>query len=351
MIADVDVFRATEVSCRSWRQPKVSVAIPVFNGAEYLGAAIESVLAQSYKNLEILVINDGSTDGGATERVAEAYGERIRYFAQENGGVSSALNAAAGAMSGDYFCWLSHDDLFCADKIAVQIEALRQIADSRAVVYGDFEVFTENPEMAVAVELSGVSWEHFRYWLAIQSGLHGCTVLLPKSVFVECGGFNESLRTTQDYEFWFRVARTYRFHHIRHILVKARSHSKQGTVVIAAIAHLEACALAGRMVADLTVEEVTRYENKPLAEAYFSLARRLWRRGFSRAGDEAALVARRNGLRCGAVVCGRSISILQAKLLGALRSNFSPPARLAFRRALRRIQRWLAFFVRRQNSL
>ena len=91
--------------------PKVSIIIPVYNGANYVSEAIDSALAQTYKNIEIIVVNDGSSDDGATEKIAKSYGDRIRYFAKENGGVSSALNFGIRQMTGEWFSWLSHDDL------------------------------------------------------------------------------------------------------------------------------------------------------------------------------------------------------------------------------------------------
>ena len=91
--------------------PLVSIVIPVYNGSNYLGQAINSALAQTYKNIEILVINDGSTDDGVTERIAKAYGSQIRYYVKENGGVATALNFGIQKMRGEYFSWLSHDDM------------------------------------------------------------------------------------------------------------------------------------------------------------------------------------------------------------------------------------------------
>ena len=73
-------------------EPLVSIVIPVYNGANYMRQAIDSALAQTYGNIEIIVVNDGSTDGGETERIALSYGDRIRYFRKENGGCASALN-------------------------------------------------------------------------------------------------------------------------------------------------------------------------------------------------------------------------------------------------------------------
>ena len=72
--------------------PLVSIIIPVYNGANYMREAIDSALAQTYRNIEIIVVNDGSNDNGETERIALSYGDKIKYFHKENGGVSSALN-------------------------------------------------------------------------------------------------------------------------------------------------------------------------------------------------------------------------------------------------------------------
>jgi glycosyltransferase involved in cell wall biosynthesis len=72
--------------------PKVSIVIPVYNGSNYLKEAIDSALGQTSKDVEIIVVNDGSNDGGQTEAIAKSYGDKIRYFYKENGGVASALN-------------------------------------------------------------------------------------------------------------------------------------------------------------------------------------------------------------------------------------------------------------------
>ena len=107
--------------------PTVSVVIPVYNGSNYVGQAIESILAQTYQNREIIVVNDGSTDQGATRHVVLSYGNQVRYIEKENGGVSSALNCGIQAMQGEYFAWLSHDDLFCKEKLSNQMEFLHRV--------------------------------------------------------------------------------------------------------------------------------------------------------------------------------------------------------------------------------
>ena len=71
---------------------KVSIIIPVYNGSNYVKEAIDSALAQTYKNKEIIVVNDGSTDEGATRDIVKSYGDKVTYYEKENGGVSTALN-------------------------------------------------------------------------------------------------------------------------------------------------------------------------------------------------------------------------------------------------------------------
>jgi glycosyltransferase involved in cell wall biosynthesis len=108
--------------------PKVSIVVPVYNGADYLHEAIDSAFAQTYPNIEVVVVNDGSKDDGQTERIALSYGEALRYFCKPNGGVASALNRGIAEMSGEFFSWLSHDDLYTKDKIAT-IQSLLQTLD------------------------------------------------------------------------------------------------------------------------------------------------------------------------------------------------------------------------------
>ena len=98
-------------------RPLVSIVIPVYNGSNYLAEAIDSALNQTYDNVEIIVVNDGSKDEGKTRDVALKYGNKIRYFEKENGGVASALNFGVKQMSGEYFSWLSHDDFYTPHKI------------------------------------------------------------------------------------------------------------------------------------------------------------------------------------------------------------------------------------------
>lgn len=103
--------------------PLVSIVIPVYNGADYLGEAIDSALMQTYGNIEVIVVNDGSND--ETDAIARSYGDKIRYYSKKNGGVATALNLGIENMRGEYFSWLSHDDIYMPEKIELQINKLK----------------------------------------------------------------------------------------------------------------------------------------------------------------------------------------------------------------------------------
>lgn len=209
--------------------PKVSIIIPVYNGSNYLKYAIESAISQNYVNFEIIVVNDGSNDGGATERIALSYGDKIRYFSKPNGGVATALNFGIKNMSGEYFSWLSHDDVYLPSKISSQIEYLTHLENKHTVLFSDFEIINES-----GVTLHKSIFDH--NWLVkkplyalLRSCIHGCSLLIAKSFFEKYGLFDESLKTTQDYDLWFKMIRHEKFIHIPQILIQSRQHPEQDT--------------------------------------------------------------------------------------------------------------------------
>ncbi|EFL50812.1 glycosyl transferase family 2 [Solidesulfovibrio fructosivorans JJ]] len=209
--------------------PKVSIVIPVYNGSEYLHYAIDSALAQTYPNIEVIVVNDGSSDGGATEAIALSYGARIRYLSKINGGVATALNAGIAAMTGEYFSWLSHDDTYPCDKIEKQVAFLDAREDREVVVYGDYTLMDAKGSLFHTVRLPHRPSAAMPYYLYIEQNLHGCTLLVPKSAFSKVGTFPLHLRTTQDYDLWVRMAMLVPFVHLAEVLAHARQHVGQGS--------------------------------------------------------------------------------------------------------------------------
>src|SRR5437764_1349700 len=113
-------------------QPKVSIVIPVYNGGTYFEEALKSALAQTYPNVEIIVVNDGSTDEGKTHSIAQKYLSKIKYFYQSNKGVAGALNTGIRQMTGEFFTWLSHDDMYLPEKTAAQIAFFHKLGKPNA---------------------------------------------------------------------------------------------------------------------------------------------------------------------------------------------------------------------------
>ena len=221
---------AQDASC-----PMVSIIIPVYNGSNYLSEAIESALAQSYGSCEIIVVNDGSNDDGKTEAIALSYKNQIRYFYKENGGVASALNFAVKKMRGDYFSWLSHDDLYTPDKIEKEMEALKNSKDSDLIVFCNAErLFEETGHIVGPVYQEFFSIEKLQEGVfpVLVGAVSGCTVLFHKKYFTEVGGFDGHLMTTQDYDFWFRLFRNKKTIFLKENLVISRVHRDQGSKTI-----------------------------------------------------------------------------------------------------------------------
>ena len=247
--------------------PLVSIIIPVFNGSNYLESAINSALNQTYQNIEILVINDGSADDHATEKIAANYKDKIRYFYKENGGCGSALNLGIQEMKGEYFSWLSHDDLYLPNKINSQIEVLSGLVNKNTIIYCAYEVINENEgNINFVYPHEKLSPEKLKLPLMplLRGLIHGCSLLIPKKLFNEIGTFDLSKITTQDYALWFDFFRKAPLHYIPQALVKARIHASQDTQKLNTL-HLEECnVLWSSFVNDLSADEM-----KVLAESKY----------------------------------------------------------------------------------
>jgi glycosyltransferase involved in cell wall biosynthesis len=215
------------------RPPKVSILIPVYNGGDYLREAVESALGQTYRNKEIILINDGSSDSGQTDQICRTFAEthtEVLYIRKSNGGVGSALNAGINAMSGDYFSWLSHDDRYFPNKIFEQMRVLSEFIGQRLIVLSDYVFINEKGGKTADAKLPAVELV-LRPWLALlHNYINGCTLLFHRRLFDEVGLFDEKLVTTQDYDLWLRAAcKGYSFVHVPLQLLESRQHAKQGS--------------------------------------------------------------------------------------------------------------------------
>jgi len=221
--------------------PLVSVIIPVYNGSDYVREAIDSVLAQTFSDYEIMVVDDGSTD--MTPEIVQAYTDgRIRYVRQDNQGVAAALNRGISEAQGKYIAWLSHDDLFLPQKLERQVEFLRQFPQYTAC-YSDYYVIDPQGK---------ILWERRMPWYPRQQALqvlfgeayiNGCTMLIERGCFEKVGLFNEHLTYTQDTEMWIRLMMAFEIGRVPEKLVKQRTHPAQGSQQHLDIQEIEALAM------------------------------------------------------------------------------------------------------------
>ena len=243
--------------------PKVSIVIPVYNGSNYLREAIDSALGQTYKNIEVIVINDGSNDGGKTDKICKSYGNKIRYFKKENGGVSSALNMGIEKMEGEYFSWLSHDDVYYPEKVEKQVKALSRLKDKSIVVYSGYEIIDKDGNHITQTDfeskhnIEDLNKPLYPFFHLI---LNGCSMLIHYTIFNKVGIFNEELSTTQDYDLWFRILKETNIYYDNNIVLKSRSHSGQ-TSKRSIDRHIKECnAFWLEVFSTMTKEKMTELE-------------------------------------------------------------------------------------------
>ena len=216
----------------------------------------------------VIVVNDGSNDGGATQRAIKRYGDAVRVIVKPNGGVATALNAGIAAMRGQWFSWLSHDDLYLPTKIERYMEALN---GAPAIAFGDVEhIDAYGARIGEGRLTRGFSAADDPRWVVLEGRLNGCAMLVPRACFETCGAFDPGLPTTQDYAYWFELARHFRFVPVREPLVRSRIHAQQGS---RGARHLEEASLRWlAMVDQLDLEDRAADARQRLRRLY-----RVWK--------------------------------------------------------------------------
>lgn len=200
------------------RLPRVSMVMPIFNGALYLAAALDSVLAQDFQDFELICLNDGSTD--ATSKILTDYAakdHRVVYRENiSNIGLPATLNKGFAIAKGDYHSWSSHDNLMYPDMLSTLVEVLDADA-SVGVAYAGYSV------------IDGAG-EKLRYhpprpaeerWF---SNPVGAAFLYRREVTEVLRGYDETLFGAEDYDFWLRAARVFKLQPINRELYQYRRH-------------------------------------------------------------------------------------------------------------------------------
>lgn len=189
------------------QEPSVSVVMPAYLVAGFIGVALDSVLNQTYTDYEIIVVNDGSPDTDELERVLEPYREQILYIKQSNLGCSAARNAALRAARGEWIAFLDADDYWDPEYLADQVSFLSS-NPSVDLVYTDGFLVGESPLAGRTFMRATPS----RGDVTLQGLLAArCTVLLSgtlarRQAILEVGLFDEELRCSEDYDLWLRLA-------------------------------------------------------------------------------------------------------------------------------------------------
>jgi glycosyltransferase involved in cell wall biosynthesis len=212
---------------------KVSIIIPVYNAEKYLNECLESALNQTYDNIEIIAINDGSTDKSL--QILNKFSNRIKVISKSNGGTASALNEGINHMSGEWFKWLSADDLLYPTAVEDIILEAKKFNDKEVrIFYTNYDVIDSNGNIInQVIEPNYNEFSSFDFNIILLDHFVGnaSTSLIHKSALEKYGLFDETVGYAEDYELWLRYCILYRcrLHLIPKILGKYRIHETQLT--------------------------------------------------------------------------------------------------------------------------
>ncbi len=200
---------------------QVTVIIPTFNSAQFLTAAVDSVLAQTFKDFEIIVVDDGSTDN--TEDVLKKYDDKVRYIKQKNQGVSIARNTGIKNSNSKYVAFLDSDDVWMPAKLEKQINALENNPKSKAC-YTEYLSVSEDmkPQDLKRLRCNGSALND----LLLRGNVIGppSTILCERQLFEEIGVFDSSLSLSADWDMWIRLACVTELTFLNEPLIKYRLH-------------------------------------------------------------------------------------------------------------------------------
>jgi len=214
-------------------KPRVSVVIPVRNGKDYLQEALDSVLEQSFTDLELLLIDDGSIDDDYDRYALQD--ERIRVIHLTGTGVSRARNVGMAQSRGDLIAFLDADDVWFPGKLLAQVEYFDSHPEA-GVVYGKFirwpalpeggfvpaSALAEDASRFTAADPERSGWLYTRLLDGLLVGMN--TAVVRRSVYEAIGGFNEAMRLGEDYDFWLRASRVVEMHSLNGPVALYRIH-------------------------------------------------------------------------------------------------------------------------------
>ena len=264
---------------QSETSPFASIVIPVYNHEKYLGAALDSVLAQTDPSWEAIVVNDGSTDG--TAEIANDYAardSRIHVIHKANGGVASALNAGLKAARGKWIHWLSSDDMFEPTKLELNRRWISANPGAR-FFFSYFTLLRQDTGIAMKHDLWGpIPEPQFQILtLLYRNYISGITICIERAALREVGLFDESLHYSQDFHLWLRVLEKYRGVFIPEWTVINRNHPEQGSEVFPLACLYDTAKAAVRFVNNHPFPTLVPWSDlSDFEEAHAAVMKALW---------------------------------------------------------------------------
>ncbi len=227
--------------------PRVSAIIPVKNCKTFIHEALRSVLSQSFRDLEVIVIDDGSTD--FDYKTLEQLDTRVKVLRLEGCGVSSARNAGMRHAKGDFFAYLDADDVWFPGKLEAQIRYFDLNPDV-GVIFGQFKKWHPNSNGTFAAaasictdcanlteaEVDRSGWLYTKLLMGLLVGMN--TAVIRRNVYAQIGGFDESMRIGEDYDFWLRASRVAPMHSLDGPVALYRIHSASAMHKVAKDNHM-----------------------------------------------------------------------------------------------------------------
>jgi glycosyltransferase involved in cell wall biosynthesis len=202
--------------------PRVSVIVPTYNQDKYLGFCIDSILNQTYRDFELIVVDDGSTD--TTQEIVAKYNANVRYIHKQNGGTPSALNAGIRVANGEYLAWLSSDDLYLPNKLEKQIAQLSECSEIKVLHTAFYLVDTNGNVIRKVVFSQDVFSDFSPVKLMKHNTINGSSILFHRECIERVGLFDESIHGTEDWDMWIRMACYYKFGYLSEPLISYRWH-------------------------------------------------------------------------------------------------------------------------------
>ncbi len=206
--------------------PKVSVVIPAYNCERFISTAIESVLEQTYKDYEIIVVDDGSTDN--TAKVLSRLNSKIKYIFQTNGGPAKGRNTGILNARGEYVAFLDADDAWLPNKLKMQMEVLEK-RSNLGLIYSDIYIiddryFVDRNSGLRAFQVRPPHRGKVLKTLFLVNFIPTTSVVMRKECFEKIGLFNPILSPIEDYDRWLRLSVFYEVDYIDRALAKYRDH-------------------------------------------------------------------------------------------------------------------------------